>query len=207
MRKILILILIIILLFALGIMATSGISIGNFTISSIQQILNDNDELDSEISGINNTIQTTYASAKTSLNTSVQALETAKQKYQDTITYRTEEEIQAANETEEYEIGFLWTKIGLYATKNNVTMQANVSSGTISGLYNISFTIVGEYLSISEFIYAIENDSELGFKIEDFTLTPYSDENLQATFSIKGIAIDEDSLSSAGVSTGTTRKY
>lgn len=201
MRKLLIMILIIILLVALGIMITSGISIGSFTIASVQEIIDDNDELDNEIAEVNNTIQTTYASAKTSLDTSVQSLQTAKQKYQDTITYSTEEEIKAANQTEEYEIAFLWTKIGLYATKNNVTMKADVSSGTVSGLYNISFTATGEYLSISEFIYAIENDSDLGFKIEEFTLVPYSEEILQATFSIKNVAIDDDSLSAAGVTT------
>ena len=198
MRKLLILVLIIILLAALGIMLTSGIAIGSFEIPSIKKIIDENKDLDTKIAELNTVIENDDASARTSLDTSVKTLESEKQKYQDTITYSTEEEIKAANQTEEYEISYLWTKIGLYATNNNVTIQANVSSGTVAGLYNISFTARGEYISISEFVYAIENDSTLGFKIEDFALVPYSENTLQATFIIRNIAIDEDSLSAAG---------
>ena len=203
MRKLLILVLIIILLAALGIMLTSGIAIGSFEIPSIKKIIDENKDLDTKIAELNTAIENDYASARTSLDTSVKTLEAEKQKYQDTITYSTEEEIKAANQTEEYEISYLWTKIGLYATNNNVTIQANVSSGTVAGLYNISFTARGEYISISEFVYAIENDSTLGFKIEDFALVPYSENTLQATFIIRNIAIDEDSLSAAGAITQT----
>ena len=203
MRKLLILVLIIILLAALGIMLTSGIAIGSFEIPSIKKIIDENKDLDTKIAELNTAIENDYASARTSLDTSVKTLESEKQKYQDTITYSTEEEIKAANQTEEYEISYLWTKIGLYATNNNVTIQANVSSGTVAGLYNISFTARGEYISISEFVYAIENDSTLGFKIEDFALVPYSENTLQATFTIRNIAIDEDSLSAAGAITQT----
>ncbi len=203
MRKLLILVLIIILLAALGIMLTSGIAIGSFEIPSIKKIIDENKDLDTKIAELNTAIENDYASARTSLDTSVKTLESEKQKYQDTITYSTEEEIKAANQTEEYEISYLWTKIGLYATNNNVTIQANVSSGTVAGLYNISFTARGEYISISEFVYAIENDSTLGFKIEDFALVPYSENTLQATFIIRNIAIDEDSLSAAGAITQT----
>ncbi len=203
MRKLLILVLIIILLAALGIMLTSGIAIGSFEIPSIKKIIDENKDLDTKIAELNTAIENDYASARTSLDTSIKTLESEKQKYQDTITYSTEEEIKAANQTEEYEISYLWTKIGLYATNNNVTIQANVSSGTVAGLYNISFTARGEYISISEFVYAIENDSTLGFKIEDFALVPYSENTLQATFIIRNIAIDEDSLSAAGAITQT----
>lgn len=198
MRKILIILLIIILLAALGIMLTSGISIGSFVLPSIEQIIDENKGLDTQIAELNSAIQNDYAAVRTSLDTSIKNLETQKQKYQDTITYSTEEEIKAANQTEEYKIDYLWTKIGLYATNNNVIMQANVSSSTISGLYNISFTARGEYISISEFIYAIENDSTLGFKIEEFSLVPYSENTLQASFVIRNVAIEEESLSAAG---------
>ena len=142
-------------------------------------------------------IETDYVSAKSNLDASFKKLQTSKQKYQDAIRYSTEEEIKAANQSEKYEIGYLWTKIGLYATKNSVVMQANVSSGSVSGLYNISFTAIGDYISISEFIYAIEDDSKLGFRIEDFTLSPNTgNEQLQATFVIRNVAIDSESLSS-----------
>ena len=42
-------------------------------------------------------------------------------------------------------------------------------------------------------MYALENDSELGFKIENFKLIPgSSDTNLQASFLVSDIAINID---------------
>lgn len=197
MRKLLISALIVILIAIFALMAASGINIGKFKIASVSEIADENKKLDSDIENLNKTIETDYVSAKSNLDASFKKLQTSKQKYQDAIRYSTEEEIKAANQSEKYEIGYLWTKIGLYATKNSVVMQANVSSGSVSGLYNISFTAIGDYISISEFIYAIEDDSKLGFRIEDFTLSPNTgNEQLQATFVIRNVAIDSESLSS-----------
>lgn len=197
MRKILISVLIVLIVVIFGLMAVSGLNIGNLRIASVKEIIDENKKLDESIETLNKTITTDYVTAKSNLDASLKKLETSKQKYQDTIRYSTEEEIKAANQTESYEIGYLWTKIGLYATKRGIVMQANVSSGSITNLYNITFTITGEYISISEFIYDIENDSNLGFKIEDFTLSPGTGNNLQGTFIIRNVAIDRESLSAA----------
>lgn len=58
------------------------------------------------------------------------------------------------------------------------------------------FTITGSYVSISEFIAAIENNSSLNFKIEDFKLIPTANdtENLQATFNVKGVNVRIDGV-------------
>lgn len=207
MRRILISALIVILIAIFTLMAASGISIGKLKIASIGEIIQENENLDSDIEKLNTAIDTDYVTANSNLDASFKKLQTSKQKYQDTIRYSTEEEIKAANQTEKYEIGFLWTKIGLYATKNNVVMQANVTSGSVSGLYNISFTASGEYISISEFIRAIENDSKLGFKIEDFSMSPGTNtQDLQSTFIIRNVAIDSDSLTTAARTT-TSQLY
>lgn len=199
MRKVLITLLIIALLSIFGMMVIAGIhpKEAKFSISSVKEIINDNKELDKRIAELDTSVKTDYESAKSDLDKSYKNLQSSKQKYHDTITYSTEEEIQAANQTEKYEIEFLWTKIGLYATKNNLVMQANVSAGAIPGQYNISFTVLGEYISISEFINQVEADSKLGFKIEDFTLAKYSEEQLQGTFVIRNVSIDQDSLNEA----------
>lgn len=194
MRKILIIVLIIALLAGFGILVTSGITLGEIEIPPVEGIVNNNKDLDQKIANLDNEIKTRYASAQSDLEASLKKLKSSKQKYQDTINYSTEDEIQAANQKQKYDIGFIWTKIGLFATKNNVIVKMDVSAGTVADLYNISFTADGEYLSISEFIYAIENDSKLGFKIEDFTMAPYADNTLRATFIVKNIAIDKDSL-------------
>lgn len=198
MRKILIMILIIILLAAFGILVTSGISLGKFEVKSVEELIQDNKNLDAKIAELDKSIKIDYASEQSNLSSSIQNLQAAKQKYQETINYSTEDEIKAANQTIKYEMSYLWTKIGLYATNNNVTMKADVSASSIADLYNIAFTATGDYISISEFIYAIEKDSKLGFKIEDFTMTQYSEEQLQTTFTIRNVAIDKNSLTESG---------
>lgn len=207
MRKILIMILIIIFVAVFGIMVTSGITLGAFEIPAIEKIVNDNKELDNKIAELSSSLDNDYKSALTNLDSSLRKEQASKQKYQDTITYSTEEEIKAASQLEKYEISFLWTKIGLYATEHNVTIKANVSSASIVDLYNISFEATGTYIDITEFVEEIEKDSKLGFKIEDFGLVQYSEEanQLQATFSIRNIAINKDTLKDNGNVVTTTQ--
>ena len=56
------------------------------------------------------------------------------------------------------------------------------------------FKISGEYISITDFLYSIEDDDTLGFEIKDFSL---NSENgvLKASFSTKNIPISSQSLS------------
>ena len=77
-------------------------------------------------------------------------------------------------------------------------MQMDVIKGNSStqDMYNLKFTATGSYISITDFISAIENDSTLGFKIEEFKMNPSSSgSDLQATFVCKDIAIKDVSQS------------
>ncbi len=198
MRKVLISIIIVALAAIFILMATSGLHIGNISIASVRQIVANNQNLETELTKLKESTDTSYETAKLDLDSSLATLQDTKKRYNDATTYTTDEEIKNANQEEQYDISYLWTKIGLYAKKNNVTIQLNVSYGTVEGLYNLSILAYGQYLPISEFIYAIEKDTKLGFRIEDFTMTQYSEEQLQASFSIKNVAINKDSLISAG---------
>ena len=64
---------------------------------------------------------------------------------------------------------------------------------------NLYFTATGTYAGIAGFIENIEDDSKLGFRIEDFKITASSEESntLQATFTCKDIIIRGISMSSA----------
>lgn len=206
MRKVLITILLLALLTIFAVIVISGLTVANLPIGhSVQAIINKNTELDDNIANLGNRINKEYSQARSNLEASFARLQSEKQTYLDTIAYTTEEQLESANKAEQYKLDYLWTTIGLYATKNNVTMKADVSYGSsgVPNQYNISFTATGEYLSISEFIYAIEKDSSLGFRIEEFALVPYSENSLQATFIIKNISIDAESISkSSSIGTG-----
>ena len=66
------------------------------------------------------------------------------------------------------------------------------SSGSTGaeGYYNLNFTVNGGYVQIEDFVSSIENDSTLGFKIEEFKMAPSGNE-LQATFVCKDIPIKQ----------------
>ena len=56
--------------------------------------------------------------------------------------------------------------------------------------YNLNFTLNGEYVSIIDCISQIEDDSTLGFKIENFKMVQADDGTIQATFTVKNVTID-----------------
>ncbi len=207
MRRVLISILLIALIALLAAIVINGVDIAGIDLGhSIQGIIDKNRELDNSIAGLNTKIQQEYQVAKNDLDVSFRKLQTEKQNYQNTISLTSEEDIAEANKTEEYKLEYLWTNIGLYATNSNLAMKADLSHGSsgVANQYNIAITAVGDYIGVSDFVYDIEKNPNLGFRIEEFALVPYSEDYLQATFIIKNVAIDPNSLSkSANVSSGT----
>ena len=110
-----------------------------------------------------------------------------------------------------YDVDFLWTTIGNYATQKGVTLQLYVTKSetttAVSSEYvmcDLNFTITGEYIAITDFIYSIEDDATLNFEVSDFLLEK-GGENLQATFIVREIPINSKNLSS--VPTTSTTVY
>lgn len=101
-----------------------------------------------------------------------------------------------------YEIGYLWTKIGNYATKEDVELQIDLTksatSTSISTEYimcDLTFNVTGEYIAITDFLFDLEGDDSLRFEINDFVMQK-GGQNLQATFIVKNVPIDSKTLSS-----------
>ena len=87
---------------------------------------------------------------------------------------------------------FLWARIGTHATGEGVNIDMSLTKGSgDKDTYNINFTAVGAYVGISEFIRDIEDDSNLAFKIEGFSMSAgESTSQLKATFVCKNIPIE-----------------
>ena len=109
------------------------------------------------------------------------------------IAVSTDSEVQEAAQLQTYEIEYLWAKIGNHATSEGATIKMDVTKGTntTSNTYNLKFTVTGSYISITDFISDIENDSSLGFKIEEFKMLPGNGSDLEATFVCKDITIKD----------------
>lgn len=207
MRKLLISVLIVILLAVAGYMCYNGITIINYRISGLKEIKKLNENLDERISVASKLVSTDYPTQISNISKSMKDLKTEKEKYDNMVTISTDEQVQAAAKIEKYEIEYLWTKIGNWAKKEGVTMKIdlkNSSTGT-QGLYNLQFTVNGQYIGIADFIYDIENDTSLGFKIEEFKLLPGEDTNiLTGSFVCKDISINIDSSNVTYSSTPST---
>lgn len=194
MKKLLILILIGLLLTLTIFIAIQGVQIGKIEILGIKGIQAKNDELDSKIQEAGKLVEKDYQQVMSSINNNTKKLEQEKKNYEDMIVISDEGEIQAASQIEKYEIEALWVKVGNHATSQGTNIKMDIEKGANSaqGVYNLRFTATGGYIQIVDFISAIENDSTLGFKIEEFKMIPASTNgDLQATFLCRDIAIKE----------------
>ena len=205
MRKLLLIVLII-LLCVLGYFAIfNGISIGDFQVLSVSQIKDKNDKLDQEIAEIETERATTFPNKTSQLGSKTDTMMEAKKTYLDLASVSTEGELKEANQEETYLIEFLWTRMGNHATQEGVKAKFEIVSGDTgeSEVHNINFTITGHYIAIINFISAIENDSKLGFRIENFKMVPGGDD-LTATFTTRNIRIKNEQTTTSTTSTQTT---
>jgi hypothetical protein len=96
---------------------------------------------------------------------------TAKEEYENKTKYADNSEALITEETT-YKIEFLWTTLGEYATEENIVLTLEVKAGTASGIYDLGFNLSGSYDGIRQFLYSLENDERLNFKIDNFELLP-----------------------------------
>ena len=192
MRKILIGILTILLIVMAVLVITKGLTIGNFKILSVKQIIEGNDKLTAEISETEKLIRSNYPTELETLDSTVSSLLAAKEEYQDLADVSTKSEINKATTVE-----FLWTRLGRHATAEGVYLSYTPTNNSIK------FTVSGDYIPILSFVSAIENDSKLGFRIENFKLIPGGN-NLQATFETRNINIKTEGVNTAVQSTTIT---
>lgn len=193
MRKILI-IAIMVLLIVVGYLITfEGLTVFGKEVLSISQIIDKNEQLDTKLEKVSTLTSVEQPKAMSELNESAKQLLIAKEEYNDKVLYSSSENIEAASQTRPYETEYLWTRLGNHAKKNSINLRYELrqSSTGIAEQYDIYFTVTGSYVSISEFVASLENDSSLNFEIESFKLIP-SDGNtdtLQATFNVKEITV------------------
>ena len=199
MKKILILILIILL----GVMCyntiTDGLQIAGFSIMSIGEIKQENENLDKTIEEAKNKEETEYPAKLNEINTVAKELQTKKNKYEELKQYSSEQELLNAGQSERYNVEVLWTKIGNYATENGVIPKMEILSSSTStpNANDLKITVTGNYIAITDFVRDIEDDAKLGFTIEEFELVPVTSgdgSNLQSTFKVRDIFINQDTI-------------
>ena len=192
MKKLLILILIALVLALTIFTLINGLSIGSFKVWGIKQIQSENAKLEETVTEATKLASSTFPSKVSELNTSMEKLEQEKTSYNDMVAVSDTGDVQTASQLSNYTLDFLWTTIGTHATSEGVNIDISITAGTGGeDVYNLNFTAVGSYVGISEFVRDIEDDSDLAFKIENFSMKAGSSTSqLQATFVCKNIPIE-----------------
>ena len=208
MKKLLITAIIILLIILTGITMVKGINVGKLSVLGIKDIKKEDEQLNTTIQQATKLASTDYQKKINDLNDQIKKIEDEKQEYEEMVSVSTESQTQTANQfLGGYKIEYLYVRIGTHAKTEGVEMKMDVSSGT-EDTYNLNFTVTGAYARIAEFITDIEDDSSLGFKIEEFKMLADSSSDtstLQATFVCKDIKIEGvSSTTSTTTQTETT---
>ena len=172
-----------------------GLSIGNFKILSISQILQSGEQLDEDIANVNSLKNSVYRQKLSNLETATKTLSSSKQQYLDIANISTDAEIRAATQNQTYTMEYLWSKLGGYATQEGVNTKLEVKSTGEGDENTLNFTVTGSYVGIINYITAIEDDSDLSFRIENFKISSEnSEEVLTATFTVSNINIKQETV-------------
>lgn len=204
MKNILITVISLLLTALIIICMVKGLTIGDFNILSIASIKEGSLDLDNAIEELNNLKNVTYKKKVDDLQTTTKSLTTAKQKYLDLASVSTDQEIQEANLEQTYAMEYLWNKVGSYATREGVTLKWDVSSTGVNNKYTLNFTTTGSYVGVISYIYALENDSDLSFRIENFKMVSGDSSNVTATFTVNNIAIKAETVTSSVTSSSSS---
>lgn len=115
------------------------------------------------------------------LEESIEGLKIAKEKYENKLNYISENVELGVVQVKEYKIERLWIALQKYAKKENVELKLEVLDTSKTGIYDLNVTLVGEYMGIMDFIYDVEKDDTLGFKILNFKLVPSTQVNVETS--------------------------
>lgn len=204
MRKIIIILLCVALAWCTYYTIVQGFDIGgNFSVSNYKDISSASREIDTLISQIANINDIQFPQSKSSLVSAIKRYKDTKEEYESLADVLNNSEDEDAPETslvDTYDVDFLWTAIGNYGTEEGISLKFNIVKSTNSLLEaksytmcDLKFTVSGNYIPITDFIYDLEDDNKLGFEISDFSLAKGGD-NLQATFTVKNVPINNKNL-------------
>ena len=176
MKKILISVLIILLLILFFFAVVKGISF--LKIKSIKGVRTASENLNSKFNEANELSNKTYPEEIEELEQAIKNLKISKKEFESKNINNAEKASLNTVEVKTYKIHYLWTILGNYRKDRGVqSLNLDLKSTEIEDVYDLQFTLIGPYTSITDFIYDIENDEELNFEIKDFTLSSETSQN------------------------------
>lgn len=134
--------------------------------------------------------------SKSQLQSAKNSFDVAKEAYEN-IDESTIEIVQEATKEEKYFIEYLWIELGNYATANNLGINIitpdstnSTSTSTSTGVNSgVKITVEGRYANVADFVFDVENDKSLRFKLDNIKMTYSGDNQITATFDILSLSV------------------
>lgn len=99
--------------------------------------------------------------------------------------------IKEATKEEHYYIDWLWIVLGGYADSNHLVLSVidprQGSEASAKGTVKIK--LVGRYSDITDFVFEVENDNDLKFKLDNMLMEYSSDNKVSATFDVLSMEV------------------
>ena len=174
MKKFLISILVVLLAMLAYFLMLEDIKIASWKNKSINDIKSLNKQLEEQIKVSTQANNQEYPASIDKIEESIRILKIAKEKYDNKMKYLSENVELGIVQVKEYKIERLWIVLENYAKDENVELKLDILDNAKSDTYDLDITVIGSYIGITDFIYDIEKDDTLGFKILNFKLVPNS---------------------------------
>lgn len=181
-----------------------------------QEIEEANTELDMLIEQLNQKNSIEYSTKRDALNVAVQDYERIKAEYEDLASTQKQ---MAYESTDLYDLEFLWTELGNYARENQVIMKMNIGKSTTAMtdsaeyvICDLDFDVIGGYIKVTDFLYALEDDDRFAFEICEFSMVKANSSDasqlfpsntptdviqgaVNAKFKVKGLPVNASTVS------------
>lgn len=187
MKKILLSSLVVIMLIILFVTISNGVHA--FNVPGIKEVSESSNNLTQKIGEAKELSTTQYDNAISELNTAKASFQKEKQNYDELLSYSSKQDYTLVGQETKYPRETIWIKLGVYAKENNLKVKYEFVETNTLGKYDINFTVVGQYIEIIDFIYSIEDDDDLKFIVENLTMIPAENNNVQATFKTSNVTI------------------
>lgn len=176
----------------------------------INQLAATSKALNASIAQIEEDSTITFENKKKELEKAITEYQKEKKNYEDMVSRlpsQTTDSLMAIEENELkdiYNVDFLWTIVGNYATEEGIDLKFDIiknitSSASLKNtsskymICDLKFIITGNYINLTDFIYDLEDDDRLNFEINDFEMQKEGDK-LQVTLNIKGVKVNSENL-------------
>ena len=201
MRKYVLTLILIILFLALIWVMCIGFGFGPFKIYSYPQIVKLNSYSEEIYNSLNEKNTNEFQTRKERLDTAVSEYKNIKSQFDSMVNSGAVTKTNISEYIEVYDVDYLLKVLGEYADKNKVKMQMDITKSEDQTALNnqyiigdLNFVIQGEYIPVTDFLYALENDDALAFEISEFRLEK-GGEDLQASFVVKNIPVNSLNIS------------